>query len=69
MSKAEEKTSPLAFFRQVRSEAKRVSWPTRPETVSSTIAVFVMVVIASLFLFLADQVIGYVVELILGLGN
>ncbi|HPQ50210.1 MAG: preprotein translocase subunit SecE [Alphaproteobacteria bacterium] len=63
------KATPFEFFKQVKSEAKKVSWPTRPETISSTVAVFVMVVVASLFLFAADQILAFVVELALGLGG
>jgi preprotein translocase subunit SecE len=63
------KFAPIEFFKQVRAEAKRVTWPTRPETVSSTIAVFIMVVIASIFLFAADQLLSWIVRLVLGLGN
>ena len=62
------KIAPVEFFKQVRSEAKRVTWPTRQETIASTVAVFVMVVIASVFLFTADQVLSYIVRLVLGLG-
>lgn len=63
------KIAPMEFFKQVRSEAKKVSWPTRQETTSSTIAVFIMVILASLFLFAADQLMAFVVKLILGLGG
>jgi len=63
------KIAPATFFKQVRSEAKKVSWPTRQETISSTIAVFVMVTLASLFLFAADQILSFLVKLVLGLGN
>lgn len=62
------KTSPIAFFKQVKSEAKKITWPSRHETTVSTIAVFVMVFIASLFLYLADQIMAWVVQLIMGLG-
>ncbi len=62
------KLAPMEFFKQVKTEAKKVSWPTRAETISSTIAVFIMVVIASVFLFLADQVLAFVVRFALGLG-
>lgn len=57
---------PLAFIRQVRQEMARVSWPTRKETTVSTIMVFVMVFISSLFLFFADQIIAFLIQLILG---
>lgn len=63
------KFAPVEFFKQVKSEAKKVTWPTRQETTASTIAVFIMVVIASIFLFVADQALSYVVALVLGLGN
>jgi preprotein translocase subunit SecE len=56
---------PLAFIRQVRQEMGRVTWPTQKETTVSTIMVFVMVAISSLFLFFADQIISYLIQLIL----
>lgn len=63
------KFAPLDFFKQVRSEALKVSWPTRKETMQSTIAVFIMVVIASVFMFTADQILAWVVKTILGLSE
>jgi preprotein translocase subunit SecE len=63
------KTSPALFAKQVRQEAAKVTWPTRKETAVSTLMVFLMVVFAALFFFLADQVLGYVVRLVLGLGS
>lgn len=66
MAKAEKKTSPLTFFRQVKAEAKKVTWPTRKETTISTIMVFVMVTIAAIFLFVTDQVVATLIQWILG---
>lgn len=63
------KFAPIEFIKQVRSEAKKVTWPTRQETIASTVAVFIMVVLASLFLFAADQLLSWIVRLVLGLGN
>jgi preprotein translocase subunit SecE len=60
------KFNPVRFFSEVKKEVKRVTWPTWPETRVSTIMVFVMVTISSVFLFLADQVINAVIKLILG---
>lgn len=62
------KSGPLEFIRQVRSEIKKITWPTRKETTVSTMAVFIMVFIVSIFLFLADQLIAWVIQLIIGLG-
>lgn len=61
--------NPVVYFRQVKAEMKKVTWPTRQETTVSAIAVFVMVLISSVFLFLADQVIAFLVRLILSFGG
>ena len=50
------KISPFKFLQEVRAEAQKVTWPTRKETTVTTIMVFVMVVITSVFFLLADQV-------------
>lgn len=62
------KSGPLAYFREVKQEAQKVTWPSRKETVASTIAVFIMVILASVFLYFADQVLAWLVSLILGIG-
>ena len=60
--------SPGAFIRQVRQEASKVTWPTRKETGITTLMVFIMVVLAAIFFFAVDQLLGFVVRFILGLG-
>ena len=59
--------SPFKYLQEVRSETNKVSWPTRRETTITTIMVFVMVAAASVFFFAADQVIRYLVTLVLGI--
>ncbi len=63
------KTTPLEFLRQVRQEVGRVTWPSRKETTVTTIMVFVMVVIASIFFLLADQVMRISVSFLLGINT
>ena len=63
------KTNPMQFVQQVKAEVQKVVWPSRKETTVSTIAVFIMVALAATFLFLADQIIAFLVNFILGLGN
>ena len=63
------KSSPFQFFKQVRQEATKVTWPTRKETVISTVMVFVMVIIAALFFFAVDQLLSAGVKLVFGLGS
>jgi len=60
--------SPGAFIRQVRQEASKVTWPTRKETGITTMMVFIMVVLAAIFFFAVDQILGFAVRFILGLG-
>tara|TARA_B100000446_G_C10284129_1_gene245134 strand:+ start:317 stop:541 length:225 start_codon:yes stop_codon:yes gene_type:complete len=62
------KVAPMNYFRQVRNEMKKVTWPSRQETTVSTIAVFLMVTFASIFLFFADQIIAFLVRMILSIG-
>jgi preprotein translocase subunit SecE len=57
--------NPLKFLQEVRQEVGKVTWPTRQETLISTIMVLVMVLIASLFFLLADQLISWAVQFIL----
>ena len=59
---------PVKFFKEVRSEVAKVTFPTRKETTMTTILVFIFVFLAALFLFAADQVISFLVQLILGIG-
>jgi len=56
------------FVQEVKTEAAKVTWPTRKETQVTTMMVFVMVIIASVFLFFADAVMNFIVRAILGLG-
>ncbi len=60
------KTGPIEFLKQVRAEAARVTWPSRKETTYSTLTVFGMVLISAIFLFVIDQVIAHIIQLILG---
>ena len=60
---------PFKFLQEVRAEAQKVTWPTRKETTVTTMMVFVMVVIASIFFLLADQVMRYGVSFLLGINS
>lgn len=61
-------SGPLTYIREVKQESQKVTWPSRKETIASTIAVFIMVALASVFLYLSDQVLAWLVSLILGIG-
>ena len=52
-------------MRQVRQEVSKVVWPSRKETFVTTIMVFIMVVLASIFFLLVDMGFAQAVKLIL----
>jgi preprotein translocase subunit SecE len=60
------RTNPFQFIQQVRTEAAKVTWPTRRETAITTLMVFVMVFLATVFFFTADWIMSWGVELALG---
>jgi preprotein translocase subunit SecE len=63
------KTSPIEFIQQVRREAARVTWPTRKETVITTVMVFIFVFMAAIYFFVLDQILSWAVKAVLGLGG
>jgi preprotein translocase subunit SecE len=63
------KIDPFKFLQEVRAEAQKVTWPTRKETTVTTIMVFVMVAVASIFFLLADQAMRLAVGLLLGINS
>ena len=61
--------NPFEFLQQVRVEATKVVWPTRRETMITTGLVLLLVVFASLFFTVVDEVLRVVVGLALGVGR
>ena len=61
--------NPAQFVREVIGEVKKVTFPTRKETVVTTLMVFIMVALAALFFLLVDWILSQGVQLILGVGG
>ena len=59
--------NPFKFLQEVRAEASKVTWPTRRETMITTVMVFIMVAVSSVFFLAADQIIRILVTFILGI--
>ena len=57
----------IEFFREVRYEAGKVTWPSRRETVVTSVMVFIMSGIMALFFFVIDTGVRMTVQTILGL--
>jgi len=63
------KTNIGQFIREVRQETSKVTWPTRKETMVTTMMVFIMVFLAAIFFWVVDLVLGSAVRFVLGLGG
>lgn len=54
------------FVKEVSVELKKVSWPTRQQTVSATVVVIVITIIVSFFLGIVDLILARLVGTIMG---
>ena len=61
--------NPLKFVQEVRAETSKVTWPTRNETLVTTVMVFILVFLSSVFFFVADQILNWIVSFLLGLAS
>ncbi|MXP28167.1 preprotein translocase subunit SecE [Porphyrobacter algicida] len=68
MAEKTRKTSPAEFLNQVRAETRKVVWPTREETIKTSIFVFIMMLILSLFFLGVDSLFSAVVSWLLSLA-
>ena len=55
----------LGFVKDARVEVRKVVWPTRQETIQTTIAVLIMVVLVAIMLWLFDMLLGWGVSKLL----
>jgi preprotein translocase subunit SecE len=62
------KVNPGEFVRQVQSEMRKVVWPTRQETVTTSIFVALMMVLLAVFFLGIDSLFGTVVRWLLSLA-
>jgi preprotein translocase subunit SecE len=60
--------NPIQFVEEVRQEVAKVTWPSWKEVWITTAMVVVMIALASIFFLVADQIIGWTVKTVLGLG-
>jgi preprotein translocase subunit SecE len=55
----------IVFFQEVRSELKKVSWPSKKDVVGATTVVIITTLIMGLFLGIIDLVLSKGIELLL----
>jgi preprotein translocase subunit SecE len=67
--KKKKKTSPAQFVREVRAEARKITWTSRKETWITSIMVAIMVVLAAVFFAVVDAGLQFAVTQVLKLAN
>jgi len=61
--------NPFKFLQEVRTETSKVVWPSRNETMITTVMVLIMVFFAALFFLLIDQILGWGIGHLLSIGR
>jgi preprotein translocase subunit SecE len=61
--------NPFQFLQEVRQEVAKVTWPTWKEVWITTVMVLIMVALASVFFLIGDQILAWLVGLVLQLGR
>ena len=59
----------IGFIRGAQTEVRKVVWPTRAETVQTTLAVILMVFLVGIFLWLLDMSLLWAIQLLTGQGS
>ena len=59
------RTNPFEFLQQVREEANKITWPSRRETLITTVMVLIMVALASVFFLVVDALLKWGVDKVL----
>jgi preprotein translocase subunit SecE len=57
------------FMRESRTEVRKVVWPTRQETMQTTLIVVAVVTVVALIMWSLDSMLGWIVRLLLGQGG
>ena len=57
--------NPLRFIQEVKQEAFRITWPTKKDTLMGAVMVFGLATIAAMFFLILDQILRYLLNLVL----
>ncbi len=61
--------NPIRFINQVQAELSKVVWPSRRETMISTLMVLVMFILSMIFFLSFDRLSQWIIQFLLGLGG
>ena len=56
------------YFRDTKSEMKKIVWPSKKQVINNTIVVLVVVAVAAVIILLLDTVFGGIFRLLVGLA-
>jgi preprotein translocase subunit SecE len=56
----------IGFLKDSRLEVRKMVWPTRAETMQTTLMVMIIVLVLSILLWLVDMLLGWGIKLLLG---
>ena len=65
-TKKDKKSDKKPGFRDMKSELKKVQWPTRKQTINNTLIVIACVIVVGIFIALFDFVAGEAIKLLIG---
>ena len=57
--------NPLKFIQEVKQETFKITWPTKKDTMMGAIMVFALASIAALFFLILDQILRFLLNIIL----
>ena len=60
--------NPLRFLQEVKQEAFKITWPTKKDTVTGSLMVFGLASLAAVFFLLLDQILRFLLNLVLTLN-
>jgi preprotein translocase subunit SecE len=63
------RTNPAQFIQQVRAETAKVTWPTRKETITTTIMVLIMATLTAIFFLIVDKILDVFIKAVVSLGG
>ena len=60
--------NPLKFIQEVKQEAFRITWPTKKDTLTGGLMVFGLASIAAIFFLILDQILRFLLNLVLSIS-
>ena len=60
--------NPLKFIQEVKQEAFRVTWPTKKDVMTGSLMVFILASLAAVFFLFLDQILKFLLNLVLNIN-